>query len=98
MEICCRMSVQKVGLLKVESVQRSNSVNFLDRLIEIVEEALRVLFGVLGSREFTIEGFDYDNDAEVWDVTLTRRINRKQLTYRMTIDNITGDVISFHRR
>lgn len=87
-----------MDVLKVKSVQKTDSVNFIDRLIEIVEEVLRILFGVLGSREFTIEGFDYDNDVEIWDVTLTRRINRKRLTYRMTIDNITGDLISFHRR
>lgn len=84
--------------LRVNSVHKTNSVNFVGRLIEIVEAALRTLFGVLCSREFSIEGFDYDNDAEVWDVTLERRINRKMIIYRMTIDNDTGDIVSFHRR
>lgn len=84
--------------LKVSSIEKTNSVNFIDRLMEIVEASLRVLFGALGSREFTVEGFDYDDDAEVWDVTLERRINKKILIYRITIDNDSGDIVSFHRR
>jgi len=84
--------------LKVNSVQKANSVNYIDRLVEIVQTTLRVLFGVLGSQEFTIEGFDFDNDAELWDVMLERRVNRKTIVYRMTIDNITGEMVSFHRR
>lgn len=91
------MSVEKVFPEKLKSIQKANSVNYIDRLVEILERALITLFGVLGSREFTINGFTYDNSAELWDITLTRRINRKQLTYRMTIDNITGEMISFRK-
>lgn len=84
--------------LRVNSVQKTNSVNFVDRLVQIVRRELRVLFGVLGSQEFTIEGFDFDNDAELWDVMLERRVDRKTIVYRMTIDNTTGEIVSFHRR
>jgi len=84
--------------LRISSLQNTKSVNFVGRLVEIVQTALGTLFGVLGSQEFTIEGFDYDNDAELWDVTLERRVNRKTIIYRITIDNHTGEVVSFHRR
>lgn len=84
--------------LKVNSVWKTNSVNHVGMLIEIVERELTNLFGFLGSREFTIQGFGFDDDAELWDVTLERRINRKIILYRMTIDNDTGQLYGFYRR
>jgi len=98
MVICNPTSVNNLGLLKAKSIQSHNSVNFINRLIEIVDMQLLNLFGILGSREFTIDGFHFDNVAEMWDIMLTRQLNGNQSTYRMTIDNDTGELFSFEKR
>lgn len=85
---------------KVRSVKSLHSVDHIDRLIEIVNGYIRSLFGTLGSQEFTIGRFDFDDDSEYWDVKLLRIVNGKKLKYEMSIDNHTGELHSFgrHRR
>lgn len=82
---------------KVLSVESQNSVNFVGRLVELVNNYLRTFFGVLGSQEFTLDRFDYDDSAELWDIKLIRRVDRRNLRYEMTIDNHTGQLMSFGR-
>lgn len=82
---------------KILSVESLNSVNFIDRLVELVNRYLRRLFGVLGSQEFVIDRLDFDDNAELWDIKLIRRVNRKTMRYGMSIDNHTGQLISFGR-
>lgn len=82
---------------KVLSVESINSVNFIGRLVELANNYLRTLFGVLGSQEFTIDRFDYDDGAELWDIKLIRTVNGRRLSYEMSIDNHTGELASFGR-
>jgi hypothetical protein len=58
---------------------------------------MRSLFGIMGFQEFIIDRFDYDDNAELWDVKLLRTVNGKRILYEMTIDNHTGELISFGR-
>lgn len=66
--------------------------------MQIVDLQIMNLFGVLGSREFTIESFYFDDDIELWDIILKRQVNGNQSSYRMTIDNDTGELYSFEKR
>ena len=82
---------------RVLSAESLNSVNFIGRLVQIVRNHLRILFGVMGSQEFMIDRFDYDDLAELWDVKLIRRVNGRNLRYEISIDNHTGQIMSFGR-
>jgi len=82
---------------KVLSVKNLNSVNYIDRLVELVNNYLRRLFGVLGSQEFVIDSFYHDDNAELWDIKLIRTVDRKTIRYEMSIDNHTGELVSFGR-
>ena len=82
---------------RVLSVESSQSVNFIGRLVQIARNHLRILFGVMGSQEFIIDRFDYDDAAELWDIKLIRRVDGRNLRYEMSIDNHTGQVMSFGR-
>jgi hypothetical protein len=79
-------------------VKSLHSVDHIERLVEIVNGYVRSLFGALGSGEFAIDRFDFDDDAEIWDVKLMRTVNGKRLNYEMSIDNHTGELLSFGRR
>lgn len=82
---------------KIQSIKSEHSVNFIERLIELVNRYMRSLFGIMGFQEFIIDRFDYDDNAELWDVKLLRTVNGKRILYEMTIDNHTGELISFGR-
>jgi len=82
---------------KVLSIESLDSVNFIGRLVQIVRNQLRILFGVMGSQEFMIDRFDYDDAAELWDIKLIRRVDGRNLRYEMSIDNHNGQVMSFGR-
>lgn len=82
---------------KVQSIESLESVNFIERLMELVNHYLKTLFGAWGRHEFTIDRFDYDDEAELWDVKLIRIINGRLTRYELSIDNHTGELISFGR-
>lgn len=82
---------------RILSVESSNSVDFIGRLVQIARNHLRILFGVMGSQEFIIDRFDYDDAAELWDIKLIRRVDGRNLRYEMSIDNHTGQLMSFGR-
>jgi len=65
--------------------------------MELVNRYLKTLFGAWGRHEFTIDRFGYDDDAELWDLKLIRIINGRRIRYEMSIDNHTGELISFGR-
>jgi len=86
-----------VKSFKVLSADSLHSVNFIDELVRIARAYLRRLFGTLGEREFTLDRIYYDDNAELWDIKLTRRINGRRFRYDMSIDNDTGWLHSFGR-
>ncbi|HML02978.1 MAG TPA: hypothetical protein VK487_06355 [Candidatus Bathyarchaeia archaeon] len=83
---------------KVHSVESLHSVDHIDRLVDIVNRYLRVLYGTLGSQEFSIDRFDFDDNAELWDIKLIRTVHGRKLNYEMSIDNDSGELYSFGRR
>lgn len=82
---------------RVLSADSLHSVNFPDELVRIVYRYLRIYFGTLGEREFTMDGFSHDTIAELWDIKLIRRIDGRTFRYDMSIDNNTGQLYSFRR-
>jgi hypothetical protein len=82
----------------VQSVESLTSVDHIERLVEIANHYLRTLFGALGRQEFMIERFDFDDGAELWDIRFVRTVNGRRMSYEMSIDNHTGELVSFGRR